>query len=103
MRLKDFAKWDKGTSTWVCWGEVCGTVPVGEGVQEGSVGKMGLLKHAPPSPNYVPGLEHPPSPDYVPGLEYPEYVAPADEEISVEDQPLPADALPATLSLGYVA
>ncbi|GJQ91956.1 retrovirus-related pol polyprotein from transposon TNT 1-94 [Tanacetum coccineum] len=26
---------------------------------------------APPSPDYVPGLEHPPSPDYVPGPEHP--------------------------------
>ncbi|GJT89724.1 hypothetical protein Tco_1078569 [Tanacetum coccineum] len=35
---------------------------------------------APPSPDYVPGLEHPPSPDYVPGLEYPEYLVPSDDE-----------------------
>ncbi|GJV62247.1 hypothetical protein Tco_1468347 [Tanacetum coccineum] len=34
--------------------------------------------------------EHaPPSPDYVPGLDYLEYVAPSDNEILVEDQPLP--------------
>nr|GEY96303.1 ribonuclease H-like domain-containing protein [Tanacetum cinerariifolium] len=26
MRLEDFAKWDKGTSTWVCWGRGVGTV-----------------------------------------------------------------------------
>ncbi|GJW38979.1 hypothetical protein Tco_0064824 [Tanacetum coccineum] len=57
----------------------------------------------PPSPNYVPGLEHPPLPDYVPGPEYPEYVALSDDEIPVEDQPLPADASPTTLSSGYVA
>nr|GEX81445.1 hypothetical protein [Tanacetum cinerariifolium] len=31
----------------------------------------------------------PPSSDYVPGLEYPEYLAPFDDEIPVEDQPLP--------------
>ncbi|GJU98418.1 hypothetical protein Tco_1327689 [Tanacetum coccineum] len=36
----------------------------------------------------------PPSPDYVPGPEYPEYVAPSDDEIPIEDQPLPADASP---------
>ncbi|GJS60795.1 hypothetical protein Tco_0655579 [Tanacetum coccineum] len=60
-------------------------------------------KQAPPSPDYVPGPEHPPSPDYVPGLEYPEYVAPSDDEIPVEDQPLLADASPTALSSGYVA
>ncbi|GKA05981.1 putative reverse transcriptase domain-containing protein [Tanacetum coccineum] len=43
------------------------------------------------------------SPDYVLGPEYPEYVAPSDDEIPVEDQPLPADASPITLSSGYVA
>ncbi|GKC89672.1 hypothetical protein Tco_1150321, partial [Tanacetum coccineum] len=47
--------------------------------------------------------EHPSSPDYVHGFEYPEYVAPSDDEILVEDQPLPADASPTTLSPGYVA
>ncbi|GJS41631.1 hypothetical protein Tco_0566674 [Tanacetum coccineum] len=45
----------------------------------------------------------PPSPDYVPGPKYPEYVPPSDDEIPVEDQPLPADASPITLSPGYVA
>ncbi|GJW91585.1 hypothetical protein Tco_0169138 [Tanacetum coccineum] len=58
-------------------------------------------KQAPPSPDYVPGLEHPPSPDYVHGPEYPAYVAPSNDEIPIEDQPLPADASPATLSSGY--
>ncbi|GJU94425.1 hypothetical protein Tco_1319181 [Tanacetum coccineum] len=48
-------------------------------------------------------LEAPPSPDYVPGPEYPEYVAPSDDEIRVEDQPLPVNALPTALSPGYVA
>ncbi|GJT21312.1 hypothetical protein Tco_0891249 [Tanacetum coccineum] len=72
---------------------------------------------APPSPNYVPGPEHPPSPDYVPGPkhppspaeipyipepEYPEYVVPSEDEVPMEDQPLPADASPAALSPGYV-
>ncbi|GKD05921.1 hypothetical protein Tco_1180895 [Tanacetum coccineum] len=71
---------------------------------------------APSSPDYVPGPEHPPSPDYVPGPEhspspvevtyvpkpeYPEYLVPA--EAPLEDQPLPADASPTALSLGYVA
>ncbi|GKE57675.1 hypothetical protein Tco_1496860, partial [Tanacetum coccineum] len=60
-------------------------------------------EQAPPLPNYVPGPEHPPSPDYVPGPEYPEYVALSDDEVPVEDQPLPVDASPTTLSPGYVA
>ncbi|GJS10520.1 putative reverse transcriptase domain-containing protein [Tanacetum coccineum] len=44
----------------------------------------------------------PSSPDYVPGPEYLEYVAPSDDEIPVEDQPLPGDASPTALSPGYV-
>ncbi|GJS27092.1 hypothetical protein Tco_0487712 [Tanacetum coccineum] len=70
---------------------------------------------APPSPDYVPGLEHPPSPDYVPGPqhptspvevpyvpepEYPEYLAPLNAESPLEDQPLPVDASPTALSPG---
>ncbi|GKE30958.1 hypothetical protein Tco_1450280 [Tanacetum coccineum] len=62
-----------------------------------------LPEQAPPSPDYVPGPEHPPSPNYVPGPEYPEYVVPSDDEVPIEDQPLPADASPIALSLGYVA
>ncbi|GJZ91955.1 hypothetical protein Tco_0664020 [Tanacetum coccineum] len=60
-------------------------------------------EQAPQSPDCVPGPEHPPSPEYVPGPEYPEYVAPSDDEIPVEDQPLPVDASPTALSPGYVA
>nr|GEZ40638.1 hypothetical protein [Tanacetum cinerariifolium] len=71
-----------------------------------------------PSPYYVPGLEHPPSPDYVPGPEhppspidipyvpepeYPEYLAPSDDEVPLEDQPLPVDASPIPASPDYVA
>ncbi|GJU63245.1 hypothetical protein Tco_1245080 [Tanacetum coccineum] len=52
--------------------------------------------------HYVPGSEYPPSLDYVPGLEYPEYVAPSDDKVPIEDQPLPADASPTALSPGYV-
>ncbi|GKG53099.1 hypothetical protein Tco_0552367, partial [Tanacetum coccineum] len=33
----------------------------------------------------------------------PEYLVPTDVEASLEDQPLPADALPTALSPGYVA
>ncbi|GJU63419.1 hypothetical protein Tco_1245254, partial [Tanacetum coccineum] len=62
-----------------------------------------LPEQAPPSPDYVPGPVHAPSPDYVPGHEYPKYVASLDDEVSIEDQPLLADASPTILSLGYVA
>ncbi|GJS72564.1 hypothetical protein Tco_0705405, partial [Tanacetum coccineum] len=58
----------------------------------------------PPSPDYVPGPEHPPSPvevPYVPEPEYPEYLVPSDAEAPLEDQPLPVDASPTALSLGY--
>ncbi|GJU24931.1 hypothetical protein Tco_1163552 [Tanacetum coccineum] len=73
---------------------------------------------APPSPDYVPGPEHPPSPDYVPDPEHPpllievpyvpepeylEYLVPSDAEAPLEDQPLPVDASPTALSLGYVS
>ncbi|GJX95676.1 hypothetical protein Tco_0351474 [Tanacetum coccineum] len=59
----------------------------------------------PPPPDYVPGPEHPPSPvyfPYVPELEYPEYLAPSDDEVPIEDQPLPDNASPVALSLDYV-
>nr|GEV67875.1 retrovirus-related Pol polyprotein from transposon TNT 1-94 [Tanacetum cinerariifolium] len=52
---------------------------------------------SPPSSDYMPLL------DYVPSLEYPEYVAPSDDKVPIEDQPLPADALPTILSPGYIA
>ncbi|GJX73982.1 hypothetical protein Tco_0312577 [Tanacetum coccineum] len=81
-------------------------------------GYDGLLMQpvASPSPEYVPGPEHPPSSDYVPGPEhppspvevpyilepeYPEYLVPSDVVAPLEDQPLPADALPTALSPGY--
>ncbi|GJZ82285.1 hypothetical protein Tco_0647458, partial [Tanacetum coccineum] len=44
----------------------------------------------------------PPSPDYVPGLEYHEYLAPSDAEIPIEDQPYAA-ASPTAISPGYIA
>nr|GEW05465.1 hypothetical protein [Tanacetum cinerariifolium] len=73
---------------------------------------------APPSPDYVPGPDHPPSPYYVAGPEHPpspveipyvpepeylEYLAPSDDEVPLEDQPLPADASPTAVSPGYMA
>ncbi|GKC51275.1 hypothetical protein Tco_1074020 [Tanacetum coccineum] len=73
----------------------------------------------PTSPDYMSGPEHPPFPDYVPGpeepeqaplspdyvleLEYPEFSVPSDAMAPMEDQPLPDDASPAALSLGYIA
>nr|GEU33160.1 retrovirus-related Pol polyprotein from transposon TNT 1-94 [Tanacetum cinerariifolium] len=59
-------------------------------------------EEAPPSLDYMPCPEHPPSPDYVPGPEYLKYLVPFDDDVPIEDQPLPADALPTALSLGYV-
>nr|GFB66384.1 hypothetical protein [Tanacetum cinerariifolium] len=43
---------------------------------------------APPSPDYIPEPEAPPSPNYIPGPEYPEYLPPADDMLSAEEQPL---------------
>nr|GEW03144.1 RNA-directed DNA polymerase, eukaryota [Tanacetum cinerariifolium] len=57
----------------------------------------------PPSPDYVLGPEHPPSPVYVPEQEYSKYFVPSDAEVPIEDQPLPTDTSPTTLSSGYVA
>ncbi|GKA80629.1 hypothetical protein Tco_0787321 [Tanacetum coccineum] len=48
------------------------------------------------------GLPMQPVP-YVPEPEYPEYLASSDAEAPLEDQPLPIDASPTALSLGYVA
>ncbi|GJU79564.1 hypothetical protein Tco_1281929, partial [Tanacetum coccineum] len=53
---------------------------------------------APQSPEQAP-----PSLDYVHGPEYLEYLALSDNEISVEDQPLPTDASPTAVSPGCVA
>nr|GEY38624.1 putative reverse transcriptase domain-containing protein [Tanacetum cinerariifolium] len=41
-------------------------------------------------------IEAPPSPDYIPGLEYPEYLPPADDVLPAEEQPLPAAVSPTT-------
>nr|GFA03494.1 hypothetical protein [Tanacetum cinerariifolium] len=55
---------------------------------------------APPSPDYMPGLEEPeqapPSQDYVPGPEH------ADDEIVAEDQPYAEDASPIAQSPKHV-
>ncbi|GKG20187.1 hypothetical protein Tco_0379988, partial [Tanacetum coccineum] len=58
------------------------------------------------SPDYVSGPKQPeqapPSLDYVPGLEYPEYLVQYDVEIPVEDHPYAADASPTALSWCYI-
>nr|GEU96690.1 putative reverse transcriptase domain-containing protein [Tanacetum cinerariifolium] len=76
---------------------------------------------APPSPDYIPGLEephtppvpheelepmfiHPHDPDYVPELIYPEYIPLEDEHVFlVKEQPLPPVDSPTAESPGYVA
>ncbi|GKG54327.1 hypothetical protein Tco_0557850, partial [Tanacetum coccineum] len=45
---------------------------------------------APPSHDYVPGLEYPPLPEFVPEPVYPKFMPPEDEILLVEEQPLPA-------------
>nr|GEW09793.1 hypothetical protein [Tanacetum cinerariifolium] len=78
---------------------------------------------APPSPDYIPGLEEPQTPpvsqdedecepmfiqphdpDYVPGPMYPEYIPLEDEHVfPAEEQPLPHVVSPTAESPGYVA
>ncbi|GJW29277.1 hypothetical protein Tco_0046152 [Tanacetum coccineum] len=62
---------------------------------------------APLSPDYVLSPEEPKHasllPKYVPKSVYPEYLAPSNDDISIEYQPLPADASLTTLSPGYIA
>ncbi|GKG54097.1 hypothetical protein Tco_0557620, partial [Tanacetum coccineum] len=63
---------------------------------------------APPSPDYVPGLEEPehapPSSVYVlyvPEPAYPKFMPP-EEVLPAEEQPLPSALLPTADSTGYV-
>nr|GEX32072.1 reverse transcriptase domain-containing protein [Tanacetum cinerariifolium] len=82
-----------------------------------------MMPVAPPSPNYIPGLEEPQTPpvpqdenehelvfiqphdpNFVPEPIYPEYIPLEDEHIlPVEEQPLPPIVSPTTESPGYVA
>ncbi|GKC45039.1 hypothetical protein Tco_1062761, partial [Tanacetum coccineum] len=57
---------------------------------------------APPSPDFVPGLEYPPLPDFVPELVYPEFMPLEDEVLPAEEQPLPAALSPTADLPGYV-
>ncbi|GKE20678.1 hypothetical protein Tco_1432190 [Tanacetum coccineum] len=61
---------------------------------------------APPSPNYVPGLEEPehapPPLDFVPEQVYPKFMPPEDDVLLAEEQPLPAAVSPTADSLGYI-
>nr|GEW69033.1 hypothetical protein [Tanacetum cinerariifolium] len=52
--------------------------------------------------DYVPGPEAPPSPDYIPGLEYPEYLPPADDVLPAEEQLLSAAVSPTAELPGYI-
>nr|GEY00125.1 hypothetical protein [Tanacetum cinerariifolium] len=58
---------------------------------------------APPSPDYVPGLEHPPIPEFVSEPVYPKFIPSKDEVFLTEEQPLPAAVSPTTDSPGYIA
>nr|GEZ72510.1 hypothetical protein [Tanacetum cinerariifolium] len=53
-------------------------------------------------PDYILGPEAPPSPDYIPGLEYPEYLSPTDDVLLAEEQPLPAAVSPTSELPGYI-
>ncbi|GJS97150.1 hypothetical protein Tco_0804118 [Tanacetum coccineum] len=63
------------------------------------------LEQAPPTLEYVSDpmelVDHVLM--YVPEPDYPEYLAPSNDDILVEDQPLPADASPVALSPSYIA
>ncbi|GJX56718.1 hypothetical protein Tco_0286615 [Tanacetum coccineum] len=50
----------------------------------------------------MPVPEHHTFMDYVHGPKYPEYLVPSDDEVPIEDHPLPTDASLTTLSPGYV-
>ncbi|GKB66990.1 hypothetical protein Tco_0928402, partial [Tanacetum coccineum] len=62
---------------------------------------------APPSPDYVPGLEEPeqapPLLEFVPEPVYPEFMPPEDDVLPTEEQPLPAAVLPTADSPGYIS
>nr|GEU96081.1 putative reverse transcriptase domain, ribonuclease H-like domain, aspartic peptidase domain protein [Tanacetum cinerariifolium] len=57
---------------------------------------------APPSLNYVPGLEHPPTPEFVLEPVYLEFMPPGDDLLPAEEQPLPAADSPTADSPGYI-
>ncbi|GJU17568.1 hypothetical protein Tco_1145534 [Tanacetum coccineum] len=61
---------------------------------------------APPSPDYLPGLEKPEQaphpPDFVPELVYPEFMPPDDDVLPAEEQPLPTTVSPIADSPGYI-
>nr|GEX38946.1 hypothetical protein [Tanacetum cinerariifolium] len=65
-----------------------------------------MIPHAPPSHDYMPGLEElqaPPPPGFVPESIYPEFMPPEDNVFPAEEQPLPAAASPNAESPGYVS
>ncbi|GJX88460.1 hypothetical protein Tco_0340474 [Tanacetum coccineum] len=85
------------------------TVPI-LSCQDSEDSTVYLHGEAPPSPDYVPGLEEPeqapPSPVYVPYVPkpiYPEFMPPEDEVFLEEEQPLPAALSPTADSPRYIA
>ncbi|GJS99382.1 hypothetical protein Tco_0820552 [Tanacetum coccineum] len=67
---------------------------------------FGAAFQAPPSLDYVPGLEEPeqapPLPEFVPEPVYLEFMPPEDDVLPAEEQPLPAAVSPTTDSSGYI-
>ncbi|GKF61146.1 hypothetical protein Tco_0181200, partial [Tanacetum coccineum] len=65
-----------------------------------------VVLQAPPSPDYVPGLEEleqaPPLQDFVPEPVYPKFMPPEDEVLPAKEQPLLAAASPTIDLPGYV-
>ncbi|GKE30971.1 hypothetical protein Tco_1450293 [Tanacetum coccineum] len=57
---------------------------------------------APPSNDYVPGLEYPHAPDFIPKPVYLEFMPLKDEVLSAEEQPLPIAVSPTADSPSYV-
>ncbi|GKA79478.1 hypothetical protein Tco_0786074 [Tanacetum coccineum] len=61
---------------------------------------------APPSPNFVPGLEEleqaPPLPEFILEPVYPEFMPLEDDVLPAEEQPLPAAVSPIFNSPGYI-
>nr|GEU29835.1 putative reverse transcriptase domain-containing protein [Tanacetum cinerariifolium] len=63
---------------------------------------MEAALQAPPSPDYVPDLEHPPTSKFVLEPVYLKFMPPEDDVLPAEEQPLPAAVSPTTDSPGYI-
>nr|GEU51203.1 reverse transcriptase domain-containing protein [Tanacetum cinerariifolium] len=60
------------------------------------------LFRPPPSPDYVPSLEHPPILEFVPEPVYPKFMPPEDNILLDEEKPLPTVISPTADSPGYI-